>query len=75
MIDGEGRLRAEHRKLHLFDVDVPGGIRFRESDSLSGGEWIMVLPPEGDPLGTGLPAPPGLGLLICYDIPFRSWPC
>jgi omega-amidase len=70
VIDGEGRLRAKHRKLHLFDVDVPGGIRFRESDSLSGGERITVLPPEGDPLGTGLKAPPGLGLLICYDIRF-----
>ncbi|MCS5691917.1 hypothetical protein NZK33_07950 [Cyanobium sp. FGCU-6] len=70
VIDGDGRLRAKHRKLHLFDVDVPGGIRFRESDSLCGGERITVLPPEGDPLGTGLPAPPGLGLLICYDIRF-----
>jgi omega-amidase len=70
VIDGEGRLRAKHRKVHLFDVDVPGGICFRESDSLSGGERITVLPPEGDPLGTGLPEPPGLGLLICYDIRF-----
>ncbi|MCS5698110.1 hypothetical protein NZK32_03530 [Cyanobium sp. FGCU-52] len=70
VIDGEGRLRAKHRKVHLFDVDVPGGICFRESDSLSGGGRITVLPPEGDPLGTGLAAPPGLGLLICYDIRF-----
>ena len=29
-----------------------------------------MLPPEGDPLGTGLSEPPGLGLLICYDIRF-----
>ena len=29
VIDANGRLRAKHRKLHLFDVDVPGGIRFR----------------------------------------------
>ncbi|MEB3165789.1 MAG: nitrilase-related carbon-nitrogen hydrolase, partial [Cyanobacteriota bacterium] len=70
VVDGNGVLRARHRKLHLFDVDVPGGIRFRESDSLSGGERLTVLPPDGDPLGTGLAAPPGLGLLICYDIRF-----
>lgn len=70
VIDPEGRLRAKHRKVHLFDVDVPGGIRFRESDSLTGGERLTVLGGEGDPLGTGLDQPPGLGLLICYDIRF-----
>lgn len=70
VIDPEGRLRAKHRKLHLFDVDVPGGIRFRESDSLTGGQAISVLPGAGDPLATGLAQPPTLGLLICYDIRF-----
>jgi omega-amidase len=70
VIDVEGRLRAKHRKLHLFDVDVPGGICFRESDSLSGGERLTVLGGAGDPLGTGLAQPPALGLLICYDIRF-----
>ncbi|MFY8147730.1 MAG: nitrilase-related carbon-nitrogen hydrolase [Prochlorococcaceae cyanobacterium] len=70
VIDPEGRLRARHRKVHLFDVDVPGGIRFRESDSLHGGSEITVLGGTGDPLGTGLADPPGLGLLICYDVRF-----
>jgi omega-amidase len=70
VIDPEGRLRAKHRKLHLFDVDVPGGICFRESDSLTGGDRLTVLDGAGDPLGTGLREPPGLGLLICYDIRF-----
>jgi omega-amidase len=27
VIDADGRLRAKHRKVHLFDVDVPSGIR------------------------------------------------
>jgi len=66
----DGRLLAKHRKLHLFDVDVPGGIRFRESDSLSGGNQLTVLDGGDDPLGTGLTEPPNLGLLICYDIRF-----
>jgi omega-amidase len=70
VIDAEGRLRAKHRKVHLFDVDVPGGIRFRESDSLTGGDQLTVLPGAGDPLATGLAEPPNLGLLICYDIRF-----
>ncbi len=70
VLDPQGRLRAKHRKLHLFDVDVPGGIRFRESDSLQGGLVPGVLSGAGDPLATGLVSPPTLGLLICYDIRF-----
>jgi len=70
VIDPQGRLVAKHRKLHLFDVDVPGGICFRESESLSAGTALTVLPANGDPLATGLAEPPGLGLLICYDIRF-----
>ena len=70
VIDPEGCLRAKHRKVHLFDVDVPGGIRFRESDSLTAGDQLTVLSGSGDPLGTGLTEPPNLGLLICYDIRF-----
>jgi len=70
VIDPQGRLLAKHRKVHLFDVDVPGGIRFRESDSLTGGTGLAVLSGDGDPLATGLAQPPNLGLLICYDIRF-----
>ncbi|MGB5135537.1 MAG: nitrilase-related carbon-nitrogen hydrolase [Prochlorococcaceae cyanobacterium] len=70
VIDAQGLLLAKHRKLHLFDVDVPGGIRFRESDSLSPGQQLTVLDGMGDPLATGLADPPVLGLLICYDIRF-----
>ncbi len=70
VIDPQGRLVAKHRKVHLFDVDVPGGICFRESDSLTGGSHLAVVPGNGDPLATGLEEPPTLGLLICYDIRF-----
>jgi len=70
VIDADGRLLAKHRKLHFFDVDVPGGIRFRESVSLTGGAQLKVLAGAGDPLATGLAEPPNLGLLICYDIRF-----
>ncbi|MFM9046668.1 MAG: carbon-nitrogen hydrolase family protein, partial [Cyanobium sp.] len=70
VIDPLGRLVAKHRKLHLFDVDVPGGICFRESDSLTGGSGLAVVGGNGDPLATGLAQPPTLGLLICYEIRF-----
>ncbi|WP_255012793.1 nitrilase-related carbon-nitrogen hydrolase [Cyanobium sp. BA20m-p-22] len=74
VIDPDGRLLAKHRKVHLFDVDVPGGIRFRESDSLTGGNRLTVLDGAGDPLATGLAQPPNLGLLICYNICFGAGP-
>jgi len=70
LIDHRGVLLAKHRKVHLFDVDVPGGICFRESDSLTAGDSLTVLSGAGDPLGTDLLEPPNLGLLICYDIRF-----
>ena len=70
VIDPRGRLVAKHRKVHLFDVDVPGGICFRESDSLTGGTGLAVVGGNDDPLATGLAQPPTLGLLICYDIRF-----
>lgn len=60
VFDRQGREVAAHRKLHLFDVDVPGGIRFRESDTLTPGEAITVFETEFGPLG----------LMICFDIRF-----
>lgn len=29
VVDADGRIVAKHRKVHLFDIDVPGGIRFK----------------------------------------------
>ena len=34
----DGAQIARHRKAHLFDIDVQGGQRFRESDTLSPGK-------------------------------------
>jgi len=38
----EGQLVAKHRKIHLYDVDIPGGITFFESKSLAPGSSITV---------------------------------
>ena len=38
----DGRGAARHRKMHLFDIDVDGGQRFRESDTLTSGNDVTV---------------------------------
>ena len=56
----DGTVAACYRKIHLFDVDLPGGVRFRESESIEPGSDVVVAPfPWG-----------GLGLSICYDLRF-----
>lgn len=56
-----GDIIAKHRKVHLFDIDVPGKIRFQESQVLTGGDKATVFNLEG--FGT-------VGVAICYDIRF-----
>lgn len=29
VVNPDGKIVAKHRKVHLFDIDVPGGIRFK----------------------------------------------
>ena len=41
--DREGAILCKHRKMHLFDIDIPGGIRFMESDVLSAGDSLSVI--------------------------------
>lgn len=56
-----GQLIASHRKTHLFDIDIPGKITFRESDVLSPGNKVTIF---------DLPEYGKIGLAICYDIRF-----
>ena len=45
-----GEIAAIYRKMHLFDVDVPGGKRFRESETVEPGGDVVVAPtPWGGP--------------------------
>ena len=46
--------------MHLFDIDIPGGVSFRESLTLTPGEAPTVVDTEVGRLGVG----------ICYDIRF-----
>jgi len=60
VFDREGRQIAKHRKVHLFDIDVKGGQRFKESDTLTAGDKSTVFETEFGPMG----------LCICYDFRF-----
>ena len=39
----DGDMLARHRKIHLFDIDIPGKITFKESETLSPGEGPTVV--------------------------------
>jgi predicted amidohydrolase len=60
LLDPQGELAARYRKLHLFDVDLPGHVAVRESATRAPGADVVVVP---TPLGT-------IGLSICYDLRF-----
>ncbi|KAL3895086.1 MAG: hypothetical protein SGCHY_004907 [Lobulomycetales sp.] len=56
----DGDLVATHRKVHLFDIDIPGKITFKESSILSPGSSITQFnTPWGD-----------ISVGICYDLRF-----
>lgn len=55
-----GEIIARHRKVHLFDIDVPGKIRFMESETLAAGNKITVTDTDFC----------RIGIAICYDMRF-----
>ncbi|KAK1748728.1 omega-amidase 2, partial [Skeletonema marinoi] len=64
IINPNGEVVGKHRKVHLFDIDVPGGICFKESDTLTAGDGITHFDVDG--LGK-------IGIGICYDIRFPEF--
>ena len=60
VFDRQGRQIAAHRKMHLFDIDVQGGQRFQESETLSPGDRVTVFDTEFGKMG----------LCVCYDFRF-----
>ena len=42
VLDAQGRVLSLHRKLHLFDIDIPGKMTFQESKTLAAGDRITV---------------------------------
>ena len=60
LIDPKGRIVARYSKIHLFDVDLPSGEKYRESNTVAGGDRAVV---ADLPWGMA-------GLSICYDLRF-----
>lgn len=57
----KGELLATHRKVHLFDIDIPGKITFKESEVLSPGDKVTFI---------DIPGHGRVAIAICYDIRF-----
>jgi predicted amidohydrolase len=60
LIDPRGRIAARYSKIHLFDVDLPSGEKYRESNTVAGGDSATL---AETPWGK-------IGLTICYDLRF-----
>ncbi|MDM7323195.1 MAG: carbon-nitrogen hydrolase family protein [Gammaproteobacteria bacterium] len=60
VFDDTGQRVARYDKIHLFDVDVPGGEVHRESAYFAPGREVVVL---DTPVGR-------LGLAVCFDLRF-----
>ncbi|MBM3705842.1 MAG: carbon-nitrogen hydrolase family protein [Actinobacteria bacterium] len=58
--DRKGSLIGKHRKAHLFDVEIEGGIKFKESEIISAGDHVTVFETEFC----------RVGVAICYDMRF-----
>jgi omega-amidase len=63
VVNPDGEIVAKHRKVHLFDIDVPGKITFFESDTLSPGSTVSHFTTPWGEIGVG----------ICYDIRFAEY--
>mmetsp|Transcript_15532 Transcript_15532/g.21647 ORF Transcript_15532/g.21647 Transcript_15532/m.21647 type:complete len:316 (-) Transcript_15532:1150-2097(-) len=63
VFDKDGKMVTKHRKVHLFDIDIPGRITFKESKVLSAGNQFTTFSTEFCDIGVG----------ICYDIRFPEY--
>jgi deaminated glutathione amidase len=60
LVDPRGRIVARYDKIHMFDIDLPGGESYRESNAYRpGGRTVVVETPWGR-----------LGMSVCYDVRF-----
>jgi deaminated glutathione amidase len=60
LLDRDGEIAAWYRKIHLYDVDLPGQPPFRESATITPGDQIVTYPTD---VGR-------VGFSICYDVRF-----
>jgi predicted amidohydrolase len=60
LIDAAGAVVARYDKIHMFDIDLPGGESYRESNAYRPGSGTVV---AETPWGR-------LGMTVCYDVRF-----
>jgi predicted amidohydrolase len=60
LFDRSGALAATYRKIHLYDVEIPGKVSYLESATIAPGSAAVVATVEGVPFG----------LTTCYDLRF-----
>jgi len=61
LVGPTGEILGRYRKLHLFDVNLPDGNTYRESDTIVSGTDLVLA--DAGPLGK-------IGLSVCYDLRF-----
>ena len=60
LLDAAGGIVARYDKIHMFDIDLPGGESYRESNAYRpGGQTVIAETPWGR-----------LGMSVCYDVRF-----
>jgi deaminated glutathione amidase len=60
LLDSTGGIVARYDKIHMFDIDLPGGESYRESNAYRpGAETVVAETPWGR-----------LGMSVCYDVRF-----
>jgi hypothetical protein len=62
LIAPDGTVLASYDKIHMFDIDLPGGESYRESANYQPGETAVI---SDLPWGR-------IGLTICYDLRFPA---
>ncbi|MEY4270301.1 MAG: hypothetical protein RLZZ58_1517 [Pseudomonadota bacterium] len=62
MINSSGDVMARYDKIHLFDVDIPGGESWRESAAYAPGDAVVTV---DTPIGR-------VGMSICFDMRFAE---
>jgi predicted amidohydrolase len=60
LLGADGSTLAVYRKIHLFDIDIPGMEHLKESRAVAPGREVVVADTELGPVG----------LSICYDLRF-----
>ena len=62
LVDPAGAIVARYDKIHMFDIDLPGGESYRESNAYRPGQGTVV---AETPWGR-------LGISVCYDVRFPN---